>query len=70
MSAGIPASHIQLTGQEMPRDLEEIVKLGVEFNATSLYQLETYGRLYPGTHTSIRVNPGMGSGGTNRTNVG
>lgn len=44
--------------------------MGVEFNATSLHQLETYGKLFPHTHTSIRVNPGMGSGGTNRTNVG
>ena len=44
--------------------------MGVEFNATSLHQLETYGKIYPGTNTSIRVNPGMGSGGTNRTNVG
>ena len=67
--AGIPPDHIQLTGQEMPKDLEEIVKLGVEFNATSLHQLETYGKLFPGTEASIRVNPGMGSGGTNRTNV-
>jgi diaminopimelate decarboxylase len=44
--------------------------MGVEFNATSLHQLETYGAFFPNTHTSIRVNPGMGSGGTNRTNVG
>ncbi len=69
LSSGIPASHIQLTGQEMPRNLEEIVNLGVEFNATSLHQLETYGNLFPNTEASIRVNPGMGSGGTNRTNV-
>ncbi len=70
INAGIPADHIQLTGQEMPKDLRKIVDMGVEFNATSLHQLETYGKLFPHTHTSIRVNPGMGSGGTNRTNVG
>ena len=68
--AGIPPNHIQLTGQEMPRDLEKIVKMWVEFNATSLYQLETYGKLFPWTEASIRINPGMGSWGTNRTNVG
>ena len=54
----------------MPKNLEKIVTMGVEFNATSLNQLENYGQLFPGTHTSIRVNPGMGSGGTRRTNVG
>ncbi len=67
--AGIPANHIQLTGQEMPKNLRKIVEMGVEFNATSLHQLEAYGKLFPSTDASIRVNPGMGSGGTNRTNV-
>ncbi len=70
IEAGIPANHIQLTGQEMPENLEEIVKLWIEFNATSLHQLESYGKLFPWTMSSIRVNPGMGSGWTNRTNVG
>ncbi len=70
LKAGISASHIQLTGQEMPKDLKKIVDLGVEFNATSLHQLESYGKLFPDTNASIRVNPGMGSWGTNRTNVG
>ena len=70
MHAWIPASHIQLTGQEMPKDLKKIVELWVEFNATSLHQLETYGELFPNTEASIRVNPGMGSWWTKRTNVG
>ena len=61
LKAGISASHIQLTGQEMPKDLKKIVDLGVEFNATSLHQLESYGKLFPDTNASIRVNPGMGS---------
>lgn len=69
IAAGIPPNHIQLTGQEMPKNLEEIVKLWVEFNATSLHQLEAYGKIFPGTEASIRVNPGMWSGWTNRTNV-
>lgn len=53
----------------MPKNLRKIVEMGVEFNATSLHQIEAYGSIFPGTDTSIRVNPGMGSGGTNRTNV-
>lgn len=68
--AGFMPNEIQLTGQELPKRLEEIVKMGVEFNATSLHQLETYGKLFPWTHASIRVNPGLGSGWTKRTNVG
>jgi diaminopimelate decarboxylase len=70
LHAGISPDRIQLTGQEIPRDLHELVERGIEFNATSLHQLTVYGELFPHTHTSIRVNPGLGSGGTNRTNVG
>lgn len=40
--AGYTPNEIQLTGQEIPNRLEEIVKMGVEFNATSLHQLESY----------------------------
>ena len=69
LSIWIPGEHIQLTGQEMPKDLKKYVELGIEFNATSLHQLEAYGKLFPKSKASIRVNPGMGSWGTNRTNV-
>ncbi len=70
MRAGFTPQEIQLTGQELPKRLKEIVEMGVEFNATSLHQLTEYGKLFPETHASIRVNPGLGSGGTKRTNVG
>lgn len=59
IEAGIPANHIQLTGQEMPKNLKEVCELGIEFNATSLHQLETYGKLFPGSDASIRMNPGL-----------
>ncbi len=68
--AGIPAAHIQITAQEMPRDLKGLVQRGVLFNACSLHQLREYGRLFPGSELSIRVNPGAGTGHNNRTNVG
>ena len=45
----------------MPKDLKKYVELGIEFNATSLHQLEAYGKLFPKSKASIRVNPGMGS---------
>lgn len=70
LKAGVPASHIQLTAQQLPDNLEVLVKSGVSFNACSLSQLEAYGVLFPGHEISVRINPGLGSGGSNRTNVG
>jgi diaminopimelate decarboxylase len=70
MRAGVPASHIQLTAQQMPADLGDLVGQGVLFNACSLHQLDTYGRLFRGSEVGVRINPGLGSGHTNRTNVG
>jgi diaminopimelate decarboxylase len=68
--AGIPADHIMVTSQELPSNLRELVSQGVLFNATSLHQLATYGKLFPGTEISIRVNPGIGSGHNRKTNTG
>jgi len=70
MRAGIPADKIQLTTQQIPGNLKDLVEKGVLFNACSVHQLDTYGRLFPGTELSIRINPGLGSGHNNRTNVG
>jgi len=70
MMAGIPPSHIQLTAQQLPENLNALVSKGMRFNACSLHQLEAYGRLFPHTEVSVRINPGLGSGSTNRTNVG
>ena len=70
LRAGIAADHIQVTAQEVPANLGELLEKGVRFNACSLRQLETYAQLRPGSEVSIRVNPGLGSGHSNRTNVG
>lgn len=70
MRAGVPAEKIQITAQELPANLKELVKQGCLFNACSLHQLRTYGQLFPGTQVSVRINPGLGSGHNNRTNVG
>ena len=70
LMAGVPAEHIQITSQELPQDLKGLVERGVLFNACSLEQLEAYGRLFPGHEVSVRINPGLGSGHNNRTNVG
>ena len=68
--AGIAPDHILLTAQEVPSDLETLVAEGVQFNACSLAQLAAYGRLFPGGDVGVRFNPGLGSGHSNRTNVG
>lgn len=70
MRAGVPAAHLQLTAQQLPIDLRELVEYGVRFNACSLHQFRTFGQLFPGRELGIRINPGLGSGHNNRTNVG
>lgn len=70
LAAGIAPGKIQITAQELPKDLKGLVQRGVLFNACSLHQLRRYGQLFPGSEVSVRINPGLGSGHNNRTNVG
>jgi diaminopimelate decarboxylase len=59
MAAGIPGGKIQLTAQELPKNLKELVEAGVLYNACSLHQIEAYGKLFPGTALAVRINPGV-----------
>ncbi len=68
--AGVSPQRIQLTTQQAPDNLKELVEKGVLFNACSIAQIRAFGELFPGRELSIRVNPGLGSGYNNRTNVG
>lgn len=70
MKAGIPANAMSLSSQELPLNFADLINKGIEFNACSLAQLETFGKLFPGGSCGIRFNPGTGSGGTGKTNVG
>ncbi|MBB84553.1 MAG: diaminopimelate decarboxylase [Deltaproteobacteria bacterium] len=70
LAAGIAPERIQITAQEIPKDLKGLVQRGVLYNACSIHQLRTFGELFPGGELSVRVNPGLGSGHNNRTNVG
>ena len=74
IAAGINPSHISLSAQELPPShrLHTLLEAGVLYNACSLLQLAAVGKLYNGQgyRVGIRVNPGLGSGGTGRTNVG
>src|SRR5262249_24597985 len=68
LRAGFGPERIQLTSQMPSRTLHEHIARGVLFNACSLHQLEEFGRLAPGREVSVRVNPGLGTGSTKRTN--
>lgn len=70
LAAGVSAAHISLSAQEIPMDLGDLLAAGIQFNACSLAQLERFGQLCPGAEVGLRFNPGAGSGGNNRTNVG
>ncbi len=64
LDAKIPAKKILITSQQMPeeKDLKYLVKKGCLYNATSLSQLELYGKNFPNSDISIRFNVGIGSG--------
>ncbi|MBE7410817.1 MAG: diaminopimelate decarboxylase [Leptospiraceae bacterium] len=68
--AGYKPEEIMLTSQQFPINLKKIVERGSFYNACSLRQLEEFGKIFPNKELSIRINPGMGSGGTKKTNVG
>ena len=70
ISAGIAPEKISLSTQEMPGNFYELFEKGIQFNACSLSQLERFGKQFPGQEAGIRFNPGLGSGGTTKTNVG
>ena len=70
MAAGIAAEKISLSSQQLPQNLKALIDAGVKYNACSMRQLEEFCRLFPGGEVGVRINPGLGSGGTKRTNVG
>ncbi len=70
MRLGIAPGKISLSSQELPADFADLYRKGIQINACSLHQLERFGREFPGREIGIRFNPGAGSGGTQRTNVG
>jgi diaminopimelate decarboxylase len=69
IKAGFRPDQIMLTSQELPPDLVDLVEKGVIFNASSLHQLESYGRNFPGRNVSVRFNCGLGSGHTRSVSV-
>lgn len=70
IAAGIEPHRISLSTQELPDDFVSLVDSGVSVNVCSLNQLKRYGSALPSCKVGLRFNPGLGSGGTQRTNVG
>ncbi len=70
LRAGIRPDKIQLTAQELPRNLGQFIDVGVRLNACSLSQLEKIGQLPQKKPISLRINPGKGSGSNGKVNVG
>ncbi len=68
--AGVPPERIQLTSQNPSRRLDAFVPRGVRVNACSLHQLDRFGQVFAARDVTVRINPGLGSGATNRTNTG
>lgn len=70
IAAGIEPHKISLSTQELPGNFAELYEAGIAINACSLHQLERFAAAFPGREIGLRFNPGAGSGGNNRTNVG
>ena len=70
LACGIEASKISLSSQELTTNFEKYVEIGLNINACSLEQIKRYGEKFPGGQLGLRFNPGLGSGGTTKTNVG
>lgn len=68
--AGFSPEAISLSTQELPENFAQWIQKGVRLNACSLTQLQRYGEQFPGQEVGLRFNPGLGSGGTGKTNVG
>ncbi|RYH17843.1 hypothetical protein EON65_28050 [archaeon] len=67
IQAGVSPTRISLSSQELPEDFQDLINLGIQFNACSLKQLETFGKLFPNSQCGVRFNPGKGSGGNEKT---
>lgn len=61
IAAGYDAADLQISGQETPTNLADLLEKGVQMVATSLKQMESIGKIASGTEIGVRVNPGMGS---------
>ncbi|MCP4523851.1 MAG: diaminopimelate decarboxylase [Candidatus Gracilibacteria bacterium] len=68
LSAGYEADKLQISGQETPTNLVDLLEKGVKMVATSLSQIKAIGQAYKNSSCNsdyeigVRINPGTGSG--------
>ncbi|KAJ1469214.1 hypothetical protein T484DRAFT_1643138 [Baffinella frigidus] len=67
MAAGVSPEKCSLSSQELADGFEDLVALGCKINCCSV---EKFAAKCPGKEMGLRFNPGVGSGGTGKTNVG
>lgn len=71
LRAGFKPGEISLSAQELTEEgLRPLAKLGIKINACSLSQIELIAKVGFNGEFGLRWNPGIGSGGTKKTNVG
>ncbi len=71
IAQGIPPEHISLSSQQSAHTLQELVRSGVLYVATSLHQLDQYVALVEKPlEVAVRINPEFGQGHNKRTNTG
>lgn len=63
LAAGVNPNKVQISSQELWKHAQELIEKWVFFVATSLHQLEFFGKNFPGKSCGVRVNPGVASGG-------
>ena len=68
--AGFGTESISLSTQELSDDFIYWAQDGVKVNLCSINQIHKFGKWGKNKRVGLRFNPGKGSGGTNRTNVG
>ena len=70
LSAGVNPDKVQISSQELWKHMQELVEKGVFFIATSLYQLEAFWKMFPGSSCWVRINPGVNSGAFAKISTG
>ena len=68
--AGFGTESISLSTQELADDFTYWAQDGIKINLCSLHQIHKFGKWGKTKRIGLRFNPGKGSGGNNRTNVG
>jgi len=62
LAAWVSPNKVQISSQELWNHAKDLIKQGVFFVATSLHQLDFFGKNFPGKSCGIRVNPWVSSG--------